>query len=92
MMFFRYTALPGFRRNALGYQTIQLDETAYNMHASDIIHELFHVLGRVHEHVRPDRDLYVRVNWPNIREGKKYVTSSSLYRPPVRLQSIEYKY
>ena len=32
-------------------------------------HLLFHVLGRYHEHQRPDRDQYIRIQWNNIKEG-----------------------
>ena len=35
----------------------------------DIFHDLFHVLGRYHEHQRPDRDNYVFINWDNIMTG-----------------------
>lgn len=35
---------------------------------SHITHELGHVLGLLHEHQRPDRDLYVRILWDNIIE------------------------
>lgn len=35
-----------------------------------IIHELFHALGREHEHSRKDRNKYVRINWNNIRPSK----------------------
>jgi hypothetical protein len=31
-----------------------------------IAHELKHALGWVHEHQRPDRDAFVRINWANI--------------------------
>ena len=37
----------------------------------DALHELFHTLGRIHEHNRPDRDRYIRVLWGNIFPGKK---------------------
>ena len=32
-------------------------------------HEIFHALGRIHEHSRPDRNLYVHINEENIEEG-----------------------
>ena len=32
-------------------------------------HMLFHALGRYHEHQRPDRDKYVKINYRNIRPG-----------------------
>ena len=35
-----------------------------------IVHEFLHVLGAGHEHIRPDRDDYVTVDWANIVEGK----------------------
>ena len=36
-----------------------------------ILHELFHVLGRYHEHVRYDRDYLVRIHPKNIVKGEK---------------------
>ena len=32
-----------------------------------IVHELLHILGVSHEQVRPDRDTYLTVNWPNMK-------------------------
>ena len=32
-------------------------------------HELFHALGRIHEHNRPDRDRYIRMKWANMIPG-----------------------
>ena len=41
-------------------------------------HTLFHVLGRYHEHQRPDRDQYIKVQWNNIREGNLHLSWQSL--------------
>lgn len=35
-----------------------------------IRHELGHVMGMIHEHQRPDRDSYVRINTGNIESGQ----------------------
>ena len=45
--------------------------TLYRGHDSiqDIVRDLFHTLGRYHEHQRPDRDDYVTINWENIKPG-----------------------
>lgn len=37
-----------------------------------MIHEIGHALGLLHEHTRPDRDKFVRVNWSNIISGKEH--------------------
>merc|ERR1711874_553010 len=35
----------------------------------NIVHEIFHALGFMHTHQRPDRDDYVEMHWENIGEG-----------------------
>ncbi len=37
-----------------------------------VIHEIGHALGLYHEHTRPDRDEYIRVNFENIEKGQKH--------------------
>ena len=34
------------------------------------MHEMFHSLGRWHEHSRPDRDLYVKIQFENVIPGR----------------------
>ena len=50
----------------------QAQVEAFNSHSWTIrssFHLLFHILGRYHEHQRPDRDQYIKVQWDNIKEG-----------------------
>ena len=48
-------------------QTVSLDDKCILREAPGIvIHELMHVLGFYHEHQRPDRDKYVKLDLDNI--------------------------
>jgi hypothetical protein len=38
-----------------------------------IAHEVGHSLGMVHEHQRPDRDMWVKILWENIIPGNEYI-------------------
>jgi hypothetical protein len=51
-----------------GHQPIYLDDRCGER---EIMHEVMHALGYIHEHSRPDRDQYVRVNWGNIELDKQ---------------------
>ena len=50
-------------------QLAVINSKTFSIKAS--FHTLFHVLGRYHEHQRPDRDQYIMVQWNNIKEGKQ---------------------
>lgn len=51
-----------------GHQPIYLDHRCTDR---EITHEVMHALGFVHEHSRPDRDRFVRVNWDAIEDDKQ---------------------
>lgn len=51
-----------------GHQPIYLDDRCFE---KEITHELMHALGFIHEHSRPDRDQFVRVNWEKIEDDKQ---------------------
>ena len=42
---------------------------AERLSSKEVLHTLFHILGRYHEHERPDRDKYVQIIEENIIEG-----------------------
>ena len=43
-----------------------------------ILQRLFQMLGRYREHVRPDRNDYVAINWDSIQPGKIVINHSSM--------------
>ncbi len=51
-----------------GHQPVFLDDRCSD---SEITHEIMHAVGFVHEHSRPDRDRFVKVNWDNILDEKR---------------------
>ena len=50
-----------------GQQFIDLDSSCSR---GNIIHEIGHALGLLHEHTRFDRDQFVTINWSRIQSGK----------------------
>ncbi|XP_033097740.1 uncharacterized protein LOC117101784 isoform X2 [Anneissia japonica] len=55
-----------------------------------ILHEIGHVVGFEHEHKRPDRDKYVRINWLNVNklDAYNYEKRQTLTTVPYDLYSI----
>ena len=51
-----------------GHQPVFLDDRCSD---TEITHEVMHAAGFVHEHSRPDRDRYVKVNWDNVMDEKR---------------------
>lgn len=44
-----------------------------------IKHEMMHTLGFYHEHSRSDRDMYIKINWNNIADGRQDQFSTYRY-------------
>lgn len=60
---------------SLGYSknsVVELSKQRFESHGWErmIYHEMFHCLGLIHEHQRPDRDAHVSINWGNIQENR----------------------
>jgi hypothetical protein len=47
------------------------------------MHELMYTLGFIHEHMRPDRDLYIKINFENVKEVCPFRSSSPRPIPSV---------
>lgn len=43
-----------------------------NFKAGSLIHEILHCLGFYHEHQRPDRDNFVRINYSNVKRNADF--------------------
>jgi choriolysin H len=54
-----------------GAQDLSLDDNCINENSpGTVLHELMHAAGFFHEHTRPDRDEFVRIDFDNTITGK----------------------
>lgn len=62
----------------------------------NIMHELGHVIGLHHEHRRPDRDDFVKIDTENIKQGKStsfsYITQTILDLFVIQVTEIILRY
>jgi hypothetical protein len=73
-----------------GHQPIYLDDRCGER---EIMHELMHALGFIHEQSRPDRDSFVRINWAAIQEDKQsqFDIAPALYGDMYKNRPFDYQ-
>ena len=54
--------------------------------SKELLHMLFHILGRYHEHERPDKEEYIKVIEENIIEGTQIVTNNTAFLTTYNVQ------
>ena len=55
----------------IGAQDLSLDDNCINENSpGTVLHELMHAAGFFHEHTRPDRDTFVRIDFGNIEQSR----------------------
>ena len=57
-----------------------------------MLHELGHVIGFFHEHSRPDRDEYIRINYENIQYGVSFREFDAYVHPGFNTLGFTYDY
>ncbi|GFR70194.1 metalloendopeptidase [Elysia marginata] len=65
--------------------------SSYCISKGTVLHEIGHVLGLHHEHNRPDRNSYVKINWENIKDTRVENFFKEAYKD-VNLYGIPYDY
>ncbi|XP_063447404.1 zinc metalloproteinase nas-6-like [Mytilus trossulus] len=59
-----------------GPQVLSIDVHCFRYHTTmfngTILHEIMHTLGFWHEHTRPDRDQYIKVNYDNVEQAHHF--------------------
>jgi len=73
-----------------GLQPIKL---AAGCQPQEIMHEVMHALGFIHEHSRTDRDQYIEVLWANINDQYKsqFFLAPEAFMEPVRGLPFDYR-
>ena len=56
------------------YRYVHMDESCLS--SKMLLHTLFHILGRYHEHERVDRDKYVAIIEENAIKGIKFLNAA----------------
>ncbi|KAI1278024.1 Astacin-like metalloendopeptidase [Halotydeus destructor] len=54
------------------YQRLMLGKVCFNNGFGPVLHELYHILGFYHEHMRPDRDTFIGIIWDNVDKRFKH--------------------
>ena len=57
----------GVLEKDMNYQLVEIQLEDFR--TKQVLHILYHVLGKYHEHQRPDRDQHIRIVWENIKRG-----------------------
>ena len=76
LLLFRFCTKIGYHQSYIMYQPLHI--LYHHDTVDNIIHEIFHTLGRYHEHSREDRDEYVIVHPENILKGSQLEAISPL--------------